>query len=87
MNQQLLQYAELIVVGAHFNEEKTGRFLFNHLPPGAAKSIQYSLIDPFDKKMNAHELYMWLDDHLIFDKQQIVGVINNDAILWEAKPE
>ena len=83
MNQQLLNYVERIKQGARINNQRTGQYLFNHLPPGAANSVRATLIDPFHKQMTDHELYMWLDEHVIFDRGWIIATFNNNVILWE----
>lgn len=82
-----LMFADQIRLGAGLSGQRTGQYLFNHLPSGPANVVAATLFDPFHKELNEREIYDWIENHLIFDGSRIVGVFNNDQLLWEESGE
>lgn len=76
-------FADQIKRGARSIEQRTGQYLFNHLPDGAQLAVRGTLFDPFHKELTHQEIVAWLENHLIFKGQEIVGVFNNNDILWD----
>lgn len=78
-------FADQIMRGAREFKQRTGQYLFNHLPPGAGNALSSTLIDPFHKEMTKEEIIGWIDNHLIFDGQEVIAVFNNNQLMWEKK--
>jgi hypothetical protein len=76
-------WAEHIIRGAYVHEQRTGQYLFNHLPNPVAAQVRGTTFDPFHKDLTINEVHCWIQDHLIFDANRIIAVFNNDEILWE----
>lgn len=76
-------YVDQISRGAKSTGQRTGQYLFNHLPDGAANVIAGSLFDPFHKDLSPYEIRAWLGDHLIFSPLgEVIAVFNQNDILW-----
>lgn len=69
---------------ARKNNQRTGQYLFNYLPEGAANVVASTLFDPFHKELTWTEILEWIESHLIFKGEEIVGVFNNNDVLWES---
>lgn len=80
---QTERFADDIIRGSKANGQRTGQYLFNHLPSVPANAVTATLFDPFHKELSRQELQEWIDNHLIFDGMCIIGVFNNDQLLWE----
>lgn len=66
------------------HRQRTGQFLYNNLPNGAASVVAGTLFDPFHFELNSHEIEKWINDHLILDDaDRVIAVFNNNQILWE----
>lgn len=72
-----------ITRNAYTFNQRTGQYLFNSLPGTVANLVRSTTFDPFYKNMRAHELYEWIDNHLIFDGNRIIGLFNGDNLIWE----
>ncbi len=71
------------IVDASNRDIRVGQALFNLLPGWAANRVASTLFDPFHKNFTDYELYTWINNHLIFDGDEIIAVFNNDTILAE----
>ncbi len=81
---QVTPYVYQIQRGARSSGQRTGQYLFNRLPNGAAATVTGTLFDPFNKELNAFEIQEWIDDHLIFSSiGKLIAVFNGEKILWE----
>jgi hypothetical protein len=78
-----IMFVEHILRGAFTDDQRTGQWMFNHLPLMVAARVSGTSFDPFHKNLSAHEIYDWIDNHLIFDGNEIVGLFHNDILLWE----
>ena len=78
-------FVDQIRQGAKEEKQRTGQYLYNHLPDGVKQAINATPFDPFHKELNPDELMMWVNDHLIFDGDQIVGCFSRNNILWEKR--
>lgn len=83
MKTDLSFFAHSTVSGARFYNQRTGQFLFNRLPEGAANVVRGTLFDPFYKELTPDQIVQWLDEHVVFDDYGIIGIFNNNQILWE----
>lgn len=80
------EHSRFVIMGAESHHQRTGQYLFNGLPVGARDKIVGNLWDPFYKEMSQYEIERWLNDHIIFnDRGKIIGLINNNEIIWEDK--
>lgn len=77
--------AENIRLGAARGGQRTGQWMFNHLPGPVQNKVVGTLFDPFHKDLTTDEIFQWLDNHIIFDGSEIVGLFDNNTILWEAE--
>lgn len=77
-------FTDQIMRGAAAAHQRTGQYLFNHLPEEVQLKVAGTLIDPFYRDLSAIEVYAWLDNHLVFDGNRIIGLINGDMFLWES---
>jgi hypothetical protein len=80
---RLVMYTQQIFEGAQYYSQRTGQYLFNKLPLLVAAEVAGTSFDPFHKDLSKFEIYEWLDNHLIFQDQRIVGLFHNDVLLWE----
>lgn len=78
------EYARQIVLGAINAKHRTGQWMFNKLPAGIGRVVAGTSFDPFFKELSASEIEQWIEDHLIFDGYEIIGVYHGNQILWEA---
>jgi len=75
-----------IVRGAKLSDQRTGQYLFNRLPSGAASMVAGALFDPFNRDLSPHELDVWLSEHCVFsDQGEIIAIFNNNTFLWESR--
>jgi hypothetical protein len=79
-------WTEYILDASKRHGQRSGQFLFNHLPEGPAGVVDGTAFDPYYKDMSFHELRTWIADHLMFDGNEIICVFNGDQILWQAPP-
>ncbi len=77
------QYVDFVMRESKKVEQRPGQFLINSLPPGAYQVVTGTLFDPFHKPMERWHVVEWVDNHLILDEQEVIGVFNNNKILWE----
>lgn len=75
-----------IAVGARQTKLRTGQYLFNHLPDQVGNKVAGTLFDPFHKDLSKQEIIEWLDNHLIFDHNEIIALFDQNTILWESEP-
>lgn len=68
--------------GAKVHNQRTGQFLYNSLPSEVCSRVAGTLFDPFFDDLTADEIQSWIDNHLIFDGGEIVGVFDKNNILW-----
>ena len=83
-NQDELNFVHHIMTRAKANDQRTGQYMFNNLPSVIANRVAGTSFDPFHKDMTSQELYDWIDNHLVFDGNEIVGLFHENRILWEA---
>lgn len=84
MSDILDRHVKSIMTNAVFYNQRTGQYIFNHLPDDCANLVRSTLFDPFYKSFNRVEVRQWMEDHLIFDDRgNIIGLFNNNSILWE----
>lgn len=81
-------FINYIILNAKKNDQRTGQFLFNALPDGAAKALRGTLLDPFHRDYSPYELTEWVQNHLVFGKPPfgepgVIGVFNGNQLLWE----
>lgn len=76
-------FTSTIMQKAHVYDQRTGQYLFNQLPNHIARLVSGTTFDPFHKDFNVEEIYKWINDHLIFNDNEIICLFNNDKILWE----
>jgi hypothetical protein len=43
--------------------------------------------DPFHKMMSQEDIFNWLDNHLIFEDNEIIGLFHNERVLWDSKAQ
>lgn len=82
-NQDELNFVHHIMTRAKANIQRTGQYMFNNLPDVIANKVAGTSFDPFHKELSAQELYDWIDGHLVFDGNEIVGLFHENRILWE----
>jgi hypothetical protein len=82
-SKNMAMYAQQIERSAFQCDQRTGQWLFNHLPAAVAHVVGGTSFDPFHKNMNQEAIFNWLDNHLIFQGSLIIGVFNNEIVLWE----
>lgn len=87
MDDILQIWSEQIERGAETSGQRTGQYLFNHLPSEAAAQVVGTMFDPFNKDLSIHEIRAWLDKHIIYHGNRIVGLFNGDMILWQKPAE
>lgn len=80
---RLDMFVRHIITGAKEFDQRTGQYMFNHLPPIVAARVSGTSFDPFHKELSAHEIWEWIENHLIFDGNEIIGLFHNDIMLWE----
>jgi len=76
-------FTQQIMQNAKVHNQRTGQYLFNHLPSEITYYVSGRPFDPFHKDLTAEEVYAWMDNHLVFDGNEIVGVFDGDRLLWE----
>ena len=67
---------------AQIEGQRTGQYLFNLLPSNIVYYVAGRPFDPFFKDLTAEEVYQWIDEHLIFDGKEIIGVFDKDNLIW-----
>lgn len=77
------EFVRQIIKGAEFYEQRTGQYLFNHLPNHIGGRVAGTSFDPFHKELSDREIYEWIDNHLVFDGFEIVGLFHGEVVLWE----
>jgi hypothetical protein len=75
-----------IAVGARQTKQRTGQYLFNHLPVEVGNKVAGTLFDPFHKDLSKPEIIEWLDNHLIFNENKIIALFDQNTILWTWEP-
>ncbi len=77
------RWAEYICKKAPNKRQRTGQFLFNQLPNHISTIVAGKMFDPFYADLSEREVQEWINDHLIFNGQEIIGVFDGDNLLWE----
>jgi len=72
---QVMQHAKTV-------DQRTGQYLFNLLPYEITSFVAGRPFDPFFKDLTKDEVYQWIEDHLIFQGKEIIGVFDGDRLLW-----
>jgi hypothetical protein len=72
----------------HFDSRKyqfrSGQYLFNTLPIGAATAVRGTLFDPFYKDMDLSAIKTWVENHLVLGEGGVVmALFDGNNILWE----
>lgn len=67
---------------AEMCHQGTGQYLFNCLPNAIAEVVAKTSFNPFGKELTAKEAAKWVDDHLVIEDTEVVGVVDGDHILW-----
>jgi hypothetical protein len=83
----LVMYAQRIERNARYQEVRNGQWLFNHLPIPVANLVAGTSFDPFHKMMSQEDIFNWLDNHLIFEDNEIIGLFHNERVLWDSKAQ
>lgn len=85
-NNMIARFVGQCQVGAKQTNQRTGQYLMNHLPDGAYRAVTGTLFDPFHRDLKPGDIYEWLENHLIFDdNESVIGVFNNNQLLWAAE--
>lgn len=79
-------FTDHILIGAHASSQRTGQYLYNHLPTIVARLTSGKTFDPFFKDLSQQEIFDWIENHLIFDGNEIIGLFDHDRIIWSAPP-
>lgn len=82
-----LQFTENVVRLAVETGTRTGQHIMNILPLGASLAVTGTPFDPYEKDMFASEVFSWVQDHLIFKGESVIGVIDGNEILWVEEDE
>lgn len=80
------QFVDHILRKAGNTGQRTGQYLYNSLPQIVAQLVNGKLFDPFHGEYTRAELAEWIDNHLIFEGNEIVALFDKDRIIWEAPP-
>jgi hypothetical protein len=65
---------------------RSGQYLFNNLPIGAAEAVRSTYFDPFYKDMNLEQIAAWVENHLVLGNVgDVIAVFDHNIILWERK--
>ena len=61
-------YARKVHFDARQRQYRSGQYLFNTLPVGAADAVRGKLFDPFYKDMSLEQLVEWVENHLVLGR-------------------
>lgn len=64
-----------VIYGAKARKMRTGQYLFTILPEHLQHSLLGTPFDPYNRDMNPEEITNWIETHVIFDPEQVVGPI------------
>lgn len=76
-----------IILQSEQTHRRTGELVMEFLPYEVRESIVGRVFDLYYMNPSAQEIRDWFADHIIFDNDVIIGVFDNDTILWTKWPD